>query len=678
MIPRGTVEGRPYPQGVTYFPEDDTYNFSLYSKHATGVELLLYSDDNFHEPVFRFSFDPLLHKSQRIWHCRIQRSETQGATYYAYRVSGPPPGPGYEYHLFDPEKILLDPYAKAVFFPPEFDRGAAAGPGPNDGKAPLGVLPTPKVFDWEDDQHVYPKPSEMVIYEMHVRQFTKSPSSELQEAHRGTYQGIIDKIPYLKELGVTALKLMPIHQWDPQEGSSWGYMTLNFFAPHHDFSSLKTHDDAIVEFKTMVRELHKAGIAVLLDVVYNHTTEGNHLGPNFSYKGIDNSTYYLVYPSSDGRQYFMNTTGTGNTIHAANQQVRRLMLDSLKYWHNEMHVDGFRFDIASIYARNSDGSLNFKEPPIFHSISSDPDLQDAILIAEPWDPEAYLLGKSFPGLNWGQWNGKYRDQVKSFIKGDPGLVDTLKTRIYGSDDLFPDDLFYANHAFQSINYLASHDGYTLYDCTAYSAHEQHAKENRSWNWGWEGDENVPDDILRLRKQIMKNYAAILFCSNGTPMIRAGEEFCQTQFGQDNPYNVDDESVWLNWSRLEPFQEVHRFFQKVIAFRKAHSTLGRSRFWREDVRWFGPQGPVDRSFASHTLAYFLNGKNPLHQINDIDLYVMINAWWQPIDFRLQEPGPWYRIINTAFNAPSDFLEPGEEIIDSSSYLVPGRSVVVLGK
>jgi len=677
MSSRFTIEGSPFPQGASYIPAEDAYNFSLYSKHATDVELLIYSGSDFVQPIFKLDLNPYLHKSQRMWHCRIKRSDIPGAAYYAYRVNGPAAGAGYDYHHFDPEKILLDPYAKAVFFPPDFDRGAAARPGANDGKAPLAVLPRVEEFDWQGDQHVYPE-SDLIIYEAHVRQFTRSTSSEVPEAHRGTYQGIIDKIPYLKELGITAIELMPIHQWDPQEGSSWGYMTLNFFAPHHGFSSEKTYDDAVVEFKTMVRELHKAGIAVILDVVYNHTTEGNHLGPNYSFKGIDNSSYYLVYPTADGQQFYMNTTGTGNTIHAANQQVRRLMLDSLKYWVREMHVDGFRFDIASIFARNSDGSLNFNEPPIFHSISTDPDLRDSILIAEPWDPEAYLLGKSFPGISWRQWNGKYRDEVKSFVKGDPGLVGPLAHRLYGSDHLFSDHPFYANHPFQSINYLASHDGYTLYDCTAYASHQRHTERNKSWNWGWEGDENVPDEIRRLRKQILKNYAALLFLSNGIPMFRAGDEFAQTQYGQDNPYNVDDETVWLDWTRLNEFEDVYRFYREMIAFRKAHPSLSRSRFWREDVRWYGDLFGPEFGLHSHTLAFYLNGKNPTHRIDDQEIYVMINAWWEPVEFHIQEAGPWHRIINTGLESPADVLKHGEEMVSSSGYLVPGRAVVVLVK
>lgn len=668
-----SLEGAAYPQGVTYVKAEDAYNFALYSKHADQVELLLYGESDLKNPLHTVFLDPYRHKSQRIWHCRRKRSELEGVAYYAYRVDGPEPEGGYEYHLFDPEKVLLDPFVTAVFFPPDYDRLASLGPGSNAGKAPLGVLPRLTAFDWEGDQHVHPE-YDLIIYEMHVRQFTRNPNSGVAESDRGTFQGIIDKIPYLLELGVTAVELMPVHQWDPQEGSAWGYMTLNFFAPHHGYSSQRSYDDAIVEFKTMVRELHKAGIAVILDVVYNHTTEGNDQGPNYSFKGIDNSTYYMVFEAPDGRQYFMNTTGTGNTMHCANKQVRHLIMESLKYWVKEMHVDGFRFDIASIFARNSDGSLNFHDPPIFHEITTDPDLRDSLLIAEPWDPEVYLLGRSFPGLHWRQWNDRFRDEVKSFVRGDAGMVNRLMQRLYGSDDLFPDHPEYANHAFQSINYLASHDGYTLYDCTAYARHFEHARDNRSWNWGWEGEENVPPEVLRQRIRIVKNYAALLLLANGTPMFRAGDEFCQTQFGLDNPYDIDDERVWLDWNRLERFGEVHRFFQRMIAFRKAHPSLSRSRFWREDVRWYGTYGEVDRSHHSRTLAFFVRGQNPRHGLDDADIYVMINAWWESVYFSLQEPGPWRRIIDTGRPAPEDILDEGEGI-PGDGYWVPGHGVVV---
>ena len=373
-------------------------------------------------------------KSGRVWHCRLAESELKGALYYAYAVHGPPPAGRTEWHHFDPDKVLLDPYARAVFFPPGFDRQAARRTGSNAGKAPLGVLPTGAVaFDWGNARSPRHE-SDLVIYEVHVKGFTYGPASDVDEDSRGTFAGIVEKIPYLKDLGVTAVELLPVHQFDPLEGNYWGYMTLNFFAPHHAYCKRALRCGQPDQFKRMVRALHEAGIEVILDVVYNHTVEGDHRGPVYSFKGIDNSTYYMI--SGDPRAPYLNYSGTGNTIHSANSHVRQLILDSLRYWVKEMHVDGFRFDLASIFARNWDGSLNLDDPGFFGEIASDPELTRIRLIAEPWDAGgAYQLGHSFPSLRWRQWNGRFRDDIRRFVRGEPGMVARLITRLYGSDDL---------------------------------------------------------------------------------------------------------------------------------------------------------------------------------------------------------------------------------------------------
>ena len=523
-------EGTPSPLGVSWLEEEQAYNFALYSKHATGVTLLLYAADDVVTPATLYHFNFLTNKSGRIWHCRIPAAQMRSMAYYAYRVEGPfEPAEG---HRFDPEKILLDPYAKAVCFPEGFDREAARESGSNAGRAPLGLIPDQHPsFHWGGDRpprHTH----DTVIYEMHVRGFTMRPSSGVSGEARGTYAGVIEKIPYLTDLGVTAVELLPVQQGDPQEENYWGYMPLNFFSPHHGYATDPTSGGQIREFRAMVKALHEAGIEVLLDVVYNHTTEGSQNGPTYSYRGIDNTTYYLL---EEDRRWYRNDTGTGNVLHTANRYVRRMIVESLLYWTEEMHVDGFRFDLASLFTRNDDGSINLDDPPIIAEISGVAELKKIRLIAEAWDLSTYQLGRSFPGLNWLQWNGKFRDDVRSFVRGDQGMVPALMTRLYGSDDLFPDHLLDSYHAYQSVNLVTCHDGFSLYDLVAYNSKRNWANghrnqdgrdDNYSWNCGWEGDEGVPDAVMALRTQQVKNLCCLLFLSNGTPMFCAGDEFMQ--------------------------------------------------------------------------------------------------------------------------------------------------------
>lgn len=678
MISWTTSEGAPYPLGVTYIPVEDAYNFAIYSKHATSVTLLIYSDQSYQLPVATFHLHYLKHKTHRIWHCRIKMSQLQGGRYYGYKINGPAPAGQFEWHAFDQEKILLDPYARSVFFPPEFDRTVASLPGPNDGQSPLGIIFTDaNNFDWQDDKRPHHE-SDLIIYELHVKGFTFHPSSAVAEEKRGTYAGVIEKIPYLKALGITAVELMPVHQFDPDNRDYWGYSTLNFFSPHHAYASNKNTGGQMKEFKQMVKALHQAGIEVILDVVYNHTTEGDRFGPIYSFKGIDNSTYYLI--NSNQAEPYANFTGAANTIHTRNNYVKTMIIDSLRYWVKEMHVDGFRFDLASIFSRGADGTLSFEEPPIFVDIQSDPLLAHVRFIAEPWDAGIMQLGAKFPGLQWMQWNGAYRDDVRRFVKGDPGMVPHLMTRLYGSDDLFPDALPYAYHAYQSINFITSHDGFTLYDLVSYNykhnfANGEHnadgQNENYSWNCGVEGDHALPEHILKLRKQQAKNFIALLMLSNGIPMIVAGDEVLRTQKGNNNPYNQDNDTSWINWNFMEKHHDFFTFFKKMIAFRKAHPSLCRSRFWREDVLWFGTTGAPDLAYHSRSLAFFLHG----YTQEDHDIYVMINAFWEPLSFTFQIEGPWHRIVNTGFDPPQDFAIQGEDIIYDHHYLLNPRAVAV---
>ena len=673
------TEGTPLPLGATWIGDQQAFNFAVYTEHAERVTLLLYSAGDFAKPILTFPFDFVRNKSGRIWHCRLPLNQMRGARYYAYSVSGQVVS---QLHALDPEKVLLDPYAKCVFFPPEFDRKMACAPGPNAGKAPLGVLTGHRVdFDWSGDVAPHHE-SDAIIYELHVKGFTKNPNSGVHPSRAGTYSGLLEKIPYLKELGITVVELMPIFQRDPHEGDYWGYMPLNFFSPHAQYASTRDDDGQHLEFRNMVKALHQAGIAVVLDVVYNHTCEGDRSGPVYSFKGFGAASYYM--PSSDSSKPYANYSGTGNTLNFSQPHVRKIVMDSLRYWKRQMHIDGFRFDLASVFSRNADGTLNWGDAPIFSEIAADPELgrlYRVALIAEPWDTGAYQLGRGFPGATWLQWNARFRDDVRRFVKGDPGMIPDLMRRIYGSDDLFPDSRTDAYHAFQTINYVNSHDGFTLYDLVSYNQknnwknghnNQDGMDENFSWNCGHEG-EGAPAEIQALRRKQVKNFCCLLLLSNGIPMFRAGDEFLNTQFGNNNPYNQDNEIGWLDWSQLQGNQDIFRFFKGMIAFRKSHPSLCRSRFWREDISWYGIGPAIDLSPDSRSLAFCLHGATQA----DDDIYVMINAYWQELPFQIQEGAPqdWLRIVDTALPSPEDFSESGLPL-QQLTYRVAPRSVVVL--
>lgn len=670
------VEGSPLPLGATWIEEEQAFNFAVCGEQADSVTLLFYSSADLAIPGFVYRFDFLRNKSGHIWHCRIPAADIGECLYYAYSVSGEDPS---GMHSFDPQKVLLDPYAKAVFFPPEFDRTAAMREGSNAGRAPLGMLPSQTTeFDWGKSLPPHHE-ADTIIYELHVRGFTENPNSGVNPSRRGTYAGLVDKIPYLKDLGVTVVELMPIFQRDPQEGDYWGYMPLNFFSPHAQYSSDRDHGQH-GEFKKMVKAFHEAGIGIVLDVVYNHTCEGDHRGPIYSYKGLGSASYYML--TADPANPYANYSGTGNTLNFGLSHVRKIVMDSLRYWKDEMHIDGFRFDLASVFSRNADGSLNWGHAPIFAEIAGDPELGALRLIAEPWDTGAYQLGRGFPGITWLQWNGRFRDDLRRFVKGDAGMVPDLMRRIYGSDDFFPDNRDDAYHAYQSVNYITSHDGFTMYDLVAYNEKHNWANaqnnqdgmnENYSWNCGHEGDQGAPAEVLSLRRRQVKSFFCLLMVSNGTPMFRAGDEFLNTQFGNNNPYNQDNITGWLDWSQLQSNQDVFRFFKSMTAFRKSHPSLSRSRFWREDVAWYGIGATADLSAASHSLAFCLHGASQ----NDQDIYVMVNAYWDDLEFQIQEgtASEWTRVVDTGLPAPNDFSDSGEPL-KTLGYLVAARTVVVL--
>lgn len=681
-------EGLPIPLGATWIPSEGSFNFAIYSKYADYVTVLLYSADEFTAPMFEYQFDPFTNKTGRIWHARISANLIKGATYYAYSIGGPPAtGERFERHVFNRQKVLLDPYATSVFFPPEFARSAAIGSQSNAGKAPLGVLggTARDTFDWGDDTSP-DHDSDLIVYELHVRGFTMNPNSGVGPDSRGTFKGVVEKIPYLRDLGVTAVELMPVFQFDVTEPNYWGYMPLNFFSPHDQYAKVKVPGDQSQQFREMVKALHAAGIEVILDVVYNHTGESNEFGPVYSLKGIDNSTYYMA--SDDPLHPYADFTGTGNTLHCANRAVRQLIVDSLTYWATEMHADGFRFDLASVFSRNSDGSINFSDPPIFGDIAGNHHLGHLRLIAEPWEGNTrflnYQLGtdirasgsttpasalqRNFPGIGWRQWNDKFRTTVRRVVKGDAGMIPDLMTRLYGSADVFPDSVREAYRPWQSLNYVSSHDGLTLCDLVSYDSPE-------SWNCGGpDGEIDISADVRSLRKRQVKNFCCLLFLANGTPMLRAGDEFLQTQRGRENPYNVDSEQSWLDWSRKGDNGDIFRFFKEMIAFRKSHPSLGRSHFWREDISWYGVGPHVDLSQGSRSLAYCLRGVAE----GDDDIYVMINSSDLPEDFVIQEARPkgWRRIIDTSLEGPNDIVGVDESpLLPSLKVAVLSRSIVV---
>jgi glycogen operon protein len=645
------------------------------------VQLLVFGRDDSGKPLLAHALDPLVNKSGRVWHCAVHAAELAGAAHYAYVVNGPQPESGpaaFDIHAFHGEKLLLDPYARSIHFPPGFSRSAALDGAPNLGRAPLAVLAGRGSRDtWRKEPPPHHE-ADAIIYELHVRNFTIDASAGIAQSARGSFAGVVEKIPYLRDLGVTIVELMPVFQYDPQGTDRWGYMPMSFFAPHASYAPVGR--DAVDAFREMVDALHAADIEVVLDVVYNHTAEGGAGGPIYNFKGLDNSTYYLMTPNGN----YADFSGCGNSLNANNRYVRKMILDSMRYWVHEMRVDGFRFDLASVFSRNPDGALNFDDPPLFGDITSHPTFDRTRLIAEPWDAGgAYELGKAYPGTTWMQWNSRFRDDLRRFVRGDAGMVGTVMQRLYGSDDLFPDGPLDAYHPYQSVNYVTCHDGLTLFDLVGYDRKHNDANghgntdgpvESFSWNCGWEGEEGASADVGALRERQAKNFIALLLLANGTPMLRAGDEFLATQRGNDNPYNQDNATSWLDWTRLSRYRDFHRFVREMIAFRKAHPSLARSRFWREDVRWFGTIGSVDLGGEARAFALCLRGASQ----KDDDIYVMVNAAASDADFVIQDldGGSWRRAIDTSLAPPDDIDGKALVALSNWTYRVASRSVVVL--
>lgn len=676
-----TLPGQSFPLGATVFW--DGVNFCLFTKNATQVELLLFENEKNHNtPTHTIVLDPVKNKTFYYWHIFIPGLKE--GQLYAYRVQGPfDPETG---HRFKNKKVLIDPYARAVVTN-TYDRADALHDEDNCATAIKSVVVNPQNYDWEDDHPLNHAFSKSIIYELHVGGFTKHPSSGLSDELRGTYKGLIEKIPYLKKLGITAVELLPVQQFDPYDVPSdlinyWGYSPLAFFAPHTGYASTDDPLAAVNEFRDMVKALHKAGIEVILDVVFNHTAEGNEHGPTISFKGLENRGYYIL---EENRAWYTNYSGTGNTLKANHSIVRRMIIDCLRHWVSEMHVDGFRFDLAAVLARNEDGHT-IPNPPVLWEIESDPVLASTKIIAEAWDLGNYQLG-NFVGDKWAEWNGLYRDDVRMFVKGDYNMVGALAQRVSASPDLFKEVLRNPN---RSINFITCHDGFTLNDLVSYNQKHNKANkednrdghnENHSWNCGVEGKSNDPG-IEALRVKQMKNFLALLMVSQGTPMLLMGDEIRRTQSGNNNAYCQDNEINWFNWDLVKKESEILSFVKKLIQFNLS------TEFFQEEYYWNAPDhlgsstfilhgtklGQPDWSHQSRSLAFSLKNSN-----YDKYLHVMINAFWEPLSFELPKNGVrnWRQIIDTSLPHPKDiFTEKKAPKYSKNNYLVQDRSVVVL--
>jgi isoamylase len=680
-----TKEGRSFPLGATL--STDGANFSVYSKHATGMELLLFDCVDDTRPRRVIWIDPLTNRTYHYWHIFVPG--VKAGQIYSYRVNGafdPPSG-----LRFDPAKVLVDPYGRGAVVPKNYSRDAARKKGDNTASAIKSVVTDTRPYDWEGDTPLCRPSSQTIVYEMHVRGFTRHPSSGVAEEKRGTFAGLIEKVPYLKKLGVTAVELMPVFQFDPQDSPTggvnyWGYAPVSFFAPHQAYSSRQDPLGPLDEFRDMVKALHRAGIEIILDVVFNHTTEGNQDGPTLSFRGLDNSTYYIL---EQDRSRYANYSGTGNTLNTNHPVVRRMILDSLRYWVEEMHVDGFRFDLAAILERDESGQL-MPNPPVLWDIESDPELAGTKLIAEAWDAAGLYEVGSFIGDSWKEWNGRFRDDVRSFFRGDQGYIGRFADRLLGSPAIYSHK---EREVEQSVNFVTCHDGFTLNDLVSYNQKHNEpngednrdgANDNRSWNCGVEGPSDDPG-VEKLRNRQVKNFLTVTMFSAGMPMMLMGDEVRRTQLGNNNAYCQDNETSWFDWALLAKHADVHRFVTLLNARRvlrdpePERQRVSLNQLLRgANLAWHGVKlGQPDWGETSHSIAFTVEIRR-----EKLLFHVILNAYWQPLDFelpRLDGAGKnlWRRWIDTALDSPHDILEwEAAEPIAGNVYRAESRSVVII--
>ncbi len=705
------MPGKPLPLGATVM--SGGVNFSVFSRNGTSVILELFDGADDDTPALSVTLDPKRNRTGDVWHVFCQGLSADAL--YLYRVDGPfRPNEGLRFNV---NKYLLDPYAKALtrhsIFKslegrdartPHIDQDLAYSSARTASGMPKCVVVDDGAFDWEGDRPLNYPLRYTVLYEAHVKGLSVHPSSGLP--HGGTYRGVIESIPYLKQLGITSLELLPIQEFDefenprsnPRTGERltnyWGYSTIAFFSPKAGYSSDESLSGPVREFKEMVRALHKAGIEVILDIVFNHTAEGNERGVTMGFRGLDNPIYYML---EDNRRYYRNYSGCGNTVNCNHPVVRSFILDCLRYWVTEMHVDGFRFDLGSILGRDQRGRL-LENPPMLERIAEDPVLRHTKIIAEAWDAGgAYQVGW-FPGGRWAEWNDRFRDDVRAFWRGDSGTVHHLATRVTGSSDLYLRD---GRKPFHSINFVTSHDGFTLNDLLSYNGkhNEENGEENRdggdhnvSFNYGFEGEtENPAIEAIRTRQA--KNMLLTLILSLGTPMLLMGDEVRRTQQGNNNAYCQDNEISWLDWSLKERYGEVFRFAREAIRLRLSHHVFLRNEFLsgkdgtrhgEADVAWFDDLGKAaDWSALDGFLAYRLSGARTaiMAERDDNDFYVAMNASNRDRTVTIPPPAPgkvWLRAVDTSRDSPDDILESGREerLPGKDKYVVLARSSIVL--
>ncbi len=679
-----TTSGKAAPLGATVSREG--VNFSIFSRDASAIELLLFNREDDAQPAHVITLDAYANRSYHYWHVFVP--DIQAGQLYGYRVHGPfDPDSGLR---FDADKVLLDPYGRGVVVPKNYSREAARERGDNAATAMKSVVVNPLEYDWEDDKPPCQPTTLTIIYEMHVAGFTLHPSSGVNKETRGTYRGLIEKIPYLRELGITAVELLPVFQFDAQDCppglvNYWGYAPVSFFAPHQAYSSCKNSLGPGDEFRDMVKALHRAGIEVILDVVFNHTTEAGHDGPTLCFRGIDNDAYYIL---EENRSQYANYSGTGNALHANHPIVRRMIVDSLRYWVQEMHVDGFRFDLASILARDSNGQL-MSNPPVLWDIESDPALAGVKMIAEAWDAAGLYQVGSFVGDSWREWNGHFRDDIRSFLRGEDGFVRQFADRLLGSSEIYRHK---SREAEQSVNFITCHDGFTLNDLVSFNLKHNEANgegnrdgadDNRSWNCGIEGATDDPA-IEKLRNRQIKNALTVTLLALGMPMITMGDEVRRTQHGNNNAYCHDDKNVWFDWTSLEKHADMHRF-TKLIIQRRLLRDMGPERqrmtltqlISRGMKGWHGVKlNQPDWSDSSHSVALGVELPD-----EDLSIYFIFNAYWEQLEFELpviaNDQKFWHRWIDTYLDSPQDIVEwqTAPAILDRT-YKAGSRSVVVL--
>jgi len=677
--------GSSFPLGATLSPKG--VNFSLFSKNSTLVELLLFNHVDDTKPARIISLDSWKNRTYHYWHVLVP--DLRPGQIYGYRVQGPfEPQRGLR---FDPEKVLIDPYGRAVVIPKRYDSIAASKSGDNCATAMKSVVVDVHAYDWEGDVPLKQPSARTIVYEMHVRGFTRHPTSGLPQEKRGTYAGLIEKIPYLQDLGITAVELLPVYQFDEQDCppgrvNYWGYAPVSFFAPHQSYSSRQDPLGAVDEFRDMVKALHRANIEVILDVVYNHTAEGGHEGPTLCYRGLANDVYYML---EQDRTRYSNYTGTGNTLNANQPIVRRLIMDSLRYWVEEMHVDGFRFDLASILSRDETG-CPLQNPPILWDIESDPSLAGTKLIAEAWDAAGLYQVGSFVGDSWKEWNGRFRDDARDFFRGETGSAARFADRLIGSPEIYGHE---EREPEQSVNFVTCHDGFTLNDLVSYN--EKHneangednrdgANDNKSWNCGVEGATNDAA-VEKLRNRQVKNFLGTILLSVGMPMILMGDEVRRTQQGNNNAYCLDDESNWFDWTLVAKHADVHRFVTLLNARRLMRDVeherqrMSLNQMIRQANRaWHGVKlHEPDWSPQSHSIVFTIEIRK-----EGFLVHFILNAYWEPLEFELppmnNEAGnTWRRWIDTALDSPHDIVPwKTAPSISGLSYRAEARSVVVL--